>query len=121
MEPSVLASEFETAKIVLTNPQFRAGLERRGITDFTKLFCSPFMAGYYAIPEHEGRRTAKIGCFDTRRTTTNMWGWPIERLYAMVDLRTKEVLSVTDDGVVPIAPDDHNFTEAAVGDVAAGA
>jgi primary-amine oxidase len=117
VEPSVLASEFETAKIVLTNPQFRAGLERRGITDFAKLFCSPFMAGYYAIPEHEGRRTAKIGCFDTRRTTTNMWGWPIERLYAMVDLRSKEVLSVTDDGVVPIAPGDHNFTEAAVGDV----
>ena len=117
VEPAVLASEFETSKIVLSNPQFRAGLERRGITDFAKLFCSPFMAGYYAIPEHEGRRTAKIGCFDTRRTTTNMWGWPVERLYAMVDLRTKEVLSVTDDGVVPIAPGDHNFTEEAIGDL----
>src|SRR5262245_5330070 len=117
VEPSVLASEFETSKIVLSNSQFRAGLERRGITDLSKLFCSPFMAGYYAIPEHEGRRTAKIGCFDTRRTTTNMWGWPVERLYAMVDLRTKEVLSVTDDGVVPIAPGDHNFTEAAIGNL----
>lgn len=117
VEPSVMASEFETAKIVLSNPAFRAGLEKRGITDLSKLFCSPFMAGYYAIPEHDGRRTAKIGCFDTRRTTTNMWGWPIEGLYAMIDLRAKEVLSVRDDGVVPIAPGDHNFTPAAIGDL----
>jgi primary-amine oxidase len=115
VEPTIVASEFETAKVVLAHPQFRAGLERRGISDFSKLFCSPIMAGYYAIPDHENRRTAKVGCFDTRRTTTNMWGWPIERLYAMVDLRTKEVLSVTDDGVVPIAADDMNYTEAAVG------
>jgi primary-amine oxidase len=117
VEPGVMLSEFEIARVVLTNPAFRAALEKRGITDFDKLFCSPMMAGYYAIAEHEGRRTAKVGCFDTRRTTTNLWGWPIERLYAMVDLRTREVLSVSDTGIVPIAPGDHNFTEAAAGEL----
>ena len=65
-------------------------------------------AGHFAIHEHEGRRAVKVGCFDTRRSTTNVWGWPIERLYAVVDLRTREVLSVRDDGVVPIAPGEHN-------------
>ena len=117
VEPSVMLSEYEIGRVVLSHPAFRAGLEKRGITDFDKLFCAIFMAGYYAVPDHEGRRTAKVGCFDTRRTTTNLWGWPIERLYAMVDLRTREVLSVTDDGVVPIAPGDHNFTEAAAGEL----
>src|SRR5437773_12555137 len=80
-----------------------------------KVFCAPFTAGYYAIPEHEGKRIVKVCCFDTRRTTTNLFGWPIERLYAIVDLRDRKVLSVRDDGVVPIAAGDRNFTEAAAG------
>ena len=35
----------------------------------------------------------------------------------MVDLRERKVLSVTDDGVVPIAAGDQNFTEAAAGEL----
>ena len=73
------------------------------MTDLTKVFCAPFAAGYYGSPEHEGKRLVKVGCFDTRRSTTNLFGWPIERLYALVDLRRREVLSVTDHGVVPIS------------------
>jgi primary-amine oxidase len=115
VEPGVMLSEFEVANVVLTHPAFREGLVKRGVTDTTRVFCSAMTAGHYAIPEHDGRRVVKVGCFDTRRATTNVWGWPIERLYAIVDLRTREVLSVRDDGVVPIAPGDHNYTEAAAG------
>ena len=115
VEPPVMASEFEAAKVVLTNPEFRAALAKRGVTDTEKLFCSPMTAGYFGIPEHDGKRVVKVGCFDLRRTTTNMWGWPIERLYAIVDLREAKVLSVADAGVVPIADVEQNFTEAAAG------
>ena len=115
VEPPVMASEFEAAKVVLTHPDFRAALSRRGITDLDKIFCSPITAGYFAIPEHAGKRVVKVGCYDLRRTTTNMWGWPIERLYAIVDLRERKVLSVADAGVVPIADVEQNFTEAAAG------
>ena len=115
VEPPVMMSEFETAKVALTHPEFRAALAKRGVTDPEKVFCSPITAGYFAIPEHAGRRIIKVGCYDLRRTTTNMWGWPIERLYAVVDLRERRVLSVADAGVVPIADRDQNFTEAAAG------
>jgi primary-amine oxidase len=115
VEPSVMMSEFEAAKIVLTHPEFRAALAKRGVTDPEKVFCSPFTAGYFAIPEHAGKRIVKVGCYDLRRTTTNIWGWPIERLYAVVDLRERKVLSVADAGVVPIADLEQNFTEAAAG------
>jgi len=115
VEPPVMLSEFEAAKVVLTNPEFRAALAKRGVTDLEKLFCSPMTAGYFAIAEHVGKRIIKVGCYDLRRTTTNMWGWPIERLYAIVDLRERKVLSVADGGVVPIADRDMNFTEAAAG------
>ena len=115
VEPPVMMSEFEAAKVVLTHPEFRAALAKRGVTDPEKVFCSPMTAGYFAIPEHAGKRIIKVGCYDLRRTTTNMWGWPIERLYAVVDLRERKVLSVADAGVVPIADREQNFTEAAAG------
>ncbi len=102
---------------MLENAQFKAALERRGVTDLTKVFCAPFTAGYYGLPEHEGKRLVKVGCFDTRRSTTNVWNVPIERLYALVDLRRREVLSVTDDGVVPPAEGNGNYEQAAIGAV----
>jgi primary-amine oxidase len=115
VEPPVMMSEFDAAKVVLTHPEFRAALAKRGVTDPEKVFCSPMTAGYFAIPEHAGQRIIKVGCYDLRRTTTNMWGWPIERLYAVVDLRERKVLSVADAGVVLIADREQNFTEAAAG------
>jgi primary-amine oxidase len=113
VEPSLTLSELTSVSVTLENQEFRAGLEKRGITDVTKVFCAPFSAGYYGDPSHEGKRLVKVGCFDTRRSTTNMFGWPIERLYALVDLRARAVVSVSDYGIVPIAEDDLNFTEAA--------
>jgi primary-amine oxidase len=115
VESPVMLSEFEIAKVVWSHTEFRAALAKRGVSDPEKVFCSPMTAGYFAIPEHAGKRIIKVGCYDLRRTTTNMWGWPIERLYAIVDLRERRVLSVSDAGVVPIADRDMNFTEAAAG------
>lgn len=114
-EPSIMLSEIEAAKLVLSNPEFKAGLQKRGITDLSKVFCAPFSAGYYGNPAHDGKRLVKVGCFDTRRSTTNVFGWPIERLYGLVDFRRKEVLSVTDDGVVPIAEGNLNYDPSAIG------
>ena len=45
---------------------------------------------------------------------TNVFGWPIERLYALVDLRRMEVLRVTDYCVVPIADGNLNYDAAAI-------
>ena len=52
-----------------------------------------------------------VGCFDTRRTTNNTFGWPIERLYAAIDLQTRTVIEVVDNGAVPINTSDQNFNE----------
>ena len=114
VEPSLMLSEVEATKIVLSNAAFKAGLEKRGITDPSKVFCAPFSAGYYGTPAEDGKRLVKVGCFDTRRSTTNVFGWPIERLYALVDLRRMEVLNVSDYGVVPITPDNLNYDASAV-------
>ena len=88
VEPSITLSELEAVQIVLANAEFKAGLDKRGV-DVRKIFCAPFSAGYYGNAADEGKRLVKVGCFDTRRSTTNMFGWPIERLYALVDLRDR--------------------------------
>jgi len=113
VEPSITLSEIEGTRIVLSNAEFKAGLQKRGITDLTKVFCAPFSAGYFGSAAQDGKRLVKVGCFDTRRSTTNIFGWPIERLYALVDLRRMEVLSVADYGVVPIAEGDFNYDASA--------
>jgi primary-amine oxidase len=100
--------------VALENPEFLAALNKRGFADPKPVLCAPFSAGNYGIREHEGKRLLKVGCFDTSRSTNNLFGWPIERLYALVELREKKVLQVVDDGIVPVAGRDMNFTEAAI-------
>jgi primary-amine oxidase len=56
-------------------------------------------------------------CYDTRRATNNIWGWPIERLYAVVDMRAKQVLQVVDYGTVPVSSSNQNFREADIENV----
>jgi primary-amine oxidase len=108
--PVTAAEAMSTSRIVLGNPQFQSSLRARGLTDFSKVFCAPFTAGYYAIPNQEDKRVLMAGCFDTRRATNNTFGWPIERLYA-VDLRARDVLQVVDYGNIPISNSNQNFTE----------
>jgi primary-amine oxidase len=113
--PVTLTEISQGVKAVLKDATFRDALGRRGLTDLEKVFCAPFTAGYFGISEQEGKRIVKVGCFDTRRTTNNLFGWPIERLYALLDLRAGRVIRVVDDGVVPIPDVEQNFTEAAAG------
>lgn len=109
----VTTSEFtELSRIVLGNTQFQQGLRSRGITNFSKVVCAPFTAGYYGIPEHEGKRILMVGCFDTQKTTNNIFGWPIERLYAVVDLRAHNIVQVVDYGAIPVSASNQNFREA---------
>lgn len=116
VEAPLTLNEFTNGvQVALDNPEFLAALKKRGFDDPKKVYCAPFSAGNYGIKAHEGKRLLKVGCFDISRSTNNFFGWPIERLYALVELREKKVLQVVDYGIVPVASQDMNFTEAAVG------
>jgi primary-amine oxidase len=110
--PVTLPEIEQASKIVLADARFQQRLRARGLTDLSKLFCAPWSAGYFGVPAHEGRRVLVVGCFDTRRTTNNMFGWPVERLYAEVDLFARQVLQVIDNGIVPVTTTNQNFKEA---------
>jgi primary-amine oxidase len=113
VQPNLLVEELESARRIVTgDPDWRAAMQRRGYSTFDKLFCAPFTAGYFADPMEEGRRLVKVTCFDTAGTHNNVWGRPIEGLYATVDLDEGKVVGLVDNGIVPVARDTGDFAGA---------
>jgi len=83
----VLFEEWAAAQeAVLKHPGFVAALRKRGIVDLKKVFCAPWTMGYFDIAADRGMRLLKVGCFDLRPSENNMFGWPIEGLYASGDI-----------------------------------
>jgi primary-amine oxidase len=102
VQPPILAEELGLGHgLALADPRFQAALFARGITSFDSLVCAPLSAGYFAVPEEEGRRLLRVTCFQFEGTN-NPFGRPIENLTAVVELNQRRVLQVVDSGVVPL-------------------
>lgn len=115
VQSSVMFEEWaEAQKIALDNPEMQARLKARGITDVENLFCAPASQGYFGTPEEKGRRLFKVYCLDSRNVGNNYYGYPIEGLYAVVDLRDKRVMKVHDSGEIPVSTENLNFSESDV-------
>ncbi len=113
--PITITESSLAIKAVLQHPGLLAAMKKRGFTDPKTIDCAPLAMGYFGIKAHEGRRLLKVGCFDVSRSTNNIFGWPIEKLYVLIDLRDMAVVQVIDDGIVPVSKAELNFTEAAAG------
>ncbi len=115
VQAPILAEEFGIAQqVALDNPAFQAGLRKRGITDFSTLICFPLSAGYFAVPEEQGRRLLRVTCVDPRGAQ-NPWTYTVENLTAVVDLNAQTVLRVVDSGNVGVPRVNSDYTAAAVG------
>lgn len=117
-EPMLLSEEFMNANtLALSDPRMRQGLAKRGVSA-EQAFCIPLTAGAFGHPEERGRRLMKVPCYVTPGTsasataTSNFYARPIEGLFALVDLRARQVLEVIDTGAVPVPSDGWGYTEA---------
>ena len=109
LQPNWIADDFRAmVDKVLEHPDFVAGLEARGIQDTTFLDCSTGPRGYFGTEEERGRRIGNVRCSEPRGVR-NAWTRQVEGLSAVVDLVSKEVLRVVDDGPVPITSTDADF------------
>jgi primary-amine oxidase len=112
VQSGILVEEWKDAqRITRADAGWQAAMRKRGYTAFEQ-FCAPLSAGYFADPVEAGRRILKVTCFDTAGSRTNLWGRPIEGLYAVVDLDEKQVVRLVDTGVVPVSRDTHEFARA---------
>lgn len=102
VQPPILGEELGLAQgIALADPRFQAALLARGISSFDTLLCAPLSAGYFAVPEEEGKRLLRVTCFQYEGTN-NPFGRPIENLTAVVELNARRVLAVVDSGIAPL-------------------
>lgn len=101
----VLPEVFAAIEIALSNETMQAGLAKRGVTNLDAVFCGPRTGGNFGEPEQQERRLVKVDCLDMQNNPTNAFATPIEGLFALVDLESREVLKVVDLGVVPLPTD----------------
>lgn len=116
VQSGILLSEWIRAgEITRADAAWREAVGKRGIepADYEQMICAPLSAGYFALPEEEGRRLFKVNCFDGR-DTENFWGRPVEGITAVVDVEAGEVIKLVDSGVRPMPDSPAGYTEAEV-------
>ncbi|MEN9224085.1 MAG: primary-amine oxidase [Thermostichus sp. HHBFW_bins_43] len=118
VQPNILLEEWAAAQaITVGDPGWQAAAQRRGISDLSQVFCVPLSAGYFALPEEEGKRLLRVVCFDQRRTQTNAFARPIEGLLAVVDLGAQQVIRLVERDPLPLLEDPHDYDETSVGEL----
>ena len=94
---------FNSSQAGLADPGVLAALEKRGVTklmvDMGLITTAPLTAGNFMTPDEQGKRFFKMS-FSLKVSPTSD-AMPIEGLYAMYDLDTKEVFEVIDVDDVP--------------------
>lgn len=112
-QPMVLFTEFMGAMTgALADPLMIEGLAKRGLTP-EQAFCLPLTAGNFLTEEYQGTRLMRVPCYQSP-DGSNFYAKPIEGLFALYDISKKEVIEVTDTGVVPVPTDAWGYTEAEV-------
>ena len=115
VQPLAVVEELaEAEELVKRDPEFRAALAKRGVTDFDAVQIDAWPAGNFGDPSERGR-LARCVAFLRPQPGDSEWAHPVDGLIALVDLTALEILRIDDHGVVPIPPEPGNFdVEAAV-------
>ncbi|WP_397539151.1 primary-amine oxidase [Rummeliibacillus pycnus] len=110
VQPNIMLEEFEECeKVVKNSPEFIAALKKRGIENSDLIMVDPWSAGYFNIPEHEGKRIARAICWEKKFENDNGYAYPLTGIVAYVDLNKMEVERVEDYGVRKIPTHDANY------------
>lgn len=111
MQPSVVIEEYTVApEIVKADPRFVEAMRKRGITDLDKVKVDAWAPGPLGDLA-DGSRIVRAIFFYKETEDSNWYSRPIEGVVAIVNLTKKQVIQVTDSGVVPISKDKGAFDE----------
>src|SRR5437764_2021479 len=116
VQPSIMLDEFfECEQMLKKNPEFQAALRKRGITNMDLVMVDPWSAGNYGAEEEQTWRLTRTLSWVRSDPADNGYAHPIEGVLVLVDLNTMEVVRIDDHGVVPLPPQDSNYTPEAIG------
>lgn len=109
VQPLATVEELSEAETLVKNdPDFRAALAKRGVSDFEAVQIDAWPAGNFGIDSERGR-LARCVAFIKPGPDSSEWAHPVDGLIALVDLITLEILKIDDHGVVPIPEESGDF------------
>jgi primary-amine oxidase len=116
VQPNWLRQEFgAVSEAAKKDPAFIAAMKARGVEDLTFIDCFSGPPGYYGTDEQKGRRVGHLQCTDVRNAR-NLWTRRIEGLTVVVDIETKKVIRVVDEGAVPLPTASADYDRASLGE-----
>ncbi len=116
VQPAIVFDEFfECEAAVRADPRWQEAVRKRGVTDFSLAMIDPWSAGHFGVKDEEGRRLSRTLTWIRRSPTDNGYARPVANLIAVVDLNEMQVLRVEDYGVVPLPPEDANYSPEVAG------
>jgi primary-amine oxidase len=112
----IVDSEYHLVEeIMAADPDWRAALARRGLTDMSKVRIAPITAGAYRAPaEDDERRMVRVLAFLQAQEHDLAWAHPIDGVTAHVDLIEKKVLRVIDEFERPVPTESGDYDDPAV-------
>lgn len=109
-QPMVMFTEFLGAlEGALQDQRMIDGLAKRGLTP-DQAFCLPLTAGNFFDGQAETGRFMKVPCYQVP-SGSNFYAKPVEGLFALYNIATKEVVEVIDEGVIDLPTDAWGYTE----------
>jgi primary-amine oxidase len=116
VQPAIVLDEFfECEAAVRADPRWQEAMRKRGVTDFDLAMVDPWSAGHFGGIDEEGRRLVRALTWIRRSATDNGYARPVANVIAVVDLNEMKVLRVEDYGVVPVPPEDANYSPEVAG------
>ncbi len=102
-QPPLLLEEYDRInEIIKTHPQWRAGLEKRGI-DPKDVWLDGWALGLESAKEQKSGKRLIRGVPYLKKNIKNFYSRPIEGLLATIDMNTETVYEVIDLGKAPVA------------------
>jgi primary-amine oxidase len=116
VQPAIVLDEFvDCEAAVRADPRWQEAMRRRGVTDLSLAMVDAWSAGNFGFPEDEGRRLVRALTWVRRDPADNGYARPVANLLTVVDLNEMKVLRVEDGGVIPLPPEDANYSPEAAG------
>jgi primary-amine oxidase len=116
VQPAIMPDEFlECEQACKASPEWQAAMRKRGITNFELCMVDPWSAGNLGLESENGRRLSRALTWVRSRPDDNGYARPVENVVTIVDLHAMKVVAVEDYSVVPLPPEEANYSTEVAG------
>src|SRR6266487_2386181 len=108
----ILDQDFALAEeLVHADPDWRAAMARRGLSDVSKIRACPLTAGSYGVADEQARRMVRVLAFVQAREHDLAWAHPVDGVTAYVDLIERRVFTVIDELDLPVPRESGDYED----------